>query len=163
MPLVSRISSASVENCILASVPDGETLREVCFSPDGAAVAFITSRDVEYWVRTANGTRAVYDDARNLVVGPGGESTACTVRLGHKALVPISGVHQQTFRWVSEPVLSPEGKQVAFYAELGHGEGSHSSAGGSFYVIMGGLTRGPYEANGHLSFNFLDGQLVYTT
>ena len=72
MQLISQFSSASVENCVLASVPDGERLREVCFSPDGTAVAFITSRDVEHSVRNANGTRAVYTDARNLVVGPGG-------------------------------------------------------------------------------------------
>jgi hypothetical protein len=162
MKLVSKIASASVENCVLASVPDGEVLREVCFDPDGTSVAVITSKDAKHWVRNANGMRALYETARNLVVGPSGETTACVAHLRNKALVPISGVHQQTFRWVSEPVLSSDGKQAAFYGELGHGDSIHSTAGGSFYVVMGGLTRGPYESHGHMSFNPWDGRLVYT-
>jgi hypothetical protein len=162
MPLISQFSSASVENCVLACVADGERLREVCFSPDGTAVAFITSKDAEHWVRNANGTRAAYADARNLVVGPCGETTACVARLGHNALVPINGAYQQTFRWASEPVLSPDGIQTAYYGELSPGDNSHTPAGGSFYVVVGDQTRGPYESHGHMFFNPLDGRLVYT-
>jgi hypothetical protein len=162
MLLISKISSASVENCVLASVSDGEMLREACFSADGTAVAFIAARDARHWVRNANGTRAAYDDARNLVVGPGGETTACVARLGHNALVPINGAHQQAFRWVSEPVLGLDGKKAAFYGELSPGDNSHTPAGGSFYVVMGDLTRGPYQSHGHMFFNPMDGRLVYT-
>jgi hypothetical protein len=124
MLLISKISSASVENCVLASLSDGEMLREACFSADGTAVAFIAARDARHWVRNANGTRAAYDDARNLVVGPGGETTACVARLGHNALVPINGAHQQAFRWVSEPVLGLDGKKVSVAA----GEGTTLAA-----------------------------------
>jgi WD40 repeat protein len=162
MPLVSKGSSASVENCVLACVADGETLREVCFSPDGTAVAFIASRDAGHWVRNANGTRVGYDAARNLVVGPGGETTACIALIGDRALVPINGVHHQTFRWVSEPLLGPDGRQAAFYGEHGQGACSQSTAGGSFCVVMGGVTRGPYESHGHMLFSQFDGRLVYT-
>ena len=104
----------------------------------------------------------MYTDARNLVVGPGGETTACVARSRPYALVPINGADQQTFRWASEPVLSPDGIQTEYYGELSPGDNAHTPAGGSFYVVVGDQTRGPYESHGHMFFSPLDGRLVYT-
>ena len=86
MQLISKISSASVENYMLACVPDGERLREAYFSPDGTAVAFITSKGAEHSVRNANGTPSAYADARNVVVG----HAARRPRHGAPAITPSS-------------------------------------------------------------------------
>jgi hypothetical protein len=155
-------SSESAENLVIASLCPGETLREACFSPEGNAVAYITSSDRHYFVRNGNGTRVAYDDARSLVVGPGGETTACKARLGNEAFVPISGTYGRTFQWVSDPVLCPDGKSAAFYGMLADASSPYSSDDQSFFIVMGDALHGPYKSSGHLSFNPITGHMVYT-
>lgn len=152
----------STTECTLGSISDRETLREACFSPDGTAVAFIVTADGRYVVNNANGVRAVYDHAQHLVVGPTGKMTAHQARTGHQALVAINGVHDEGYRWVSDPILHPDGTATAFWA-VPAVNSFGSPYGDDYFVKRTGQTFGPYDSCGCLAFSRIDGRFMYST
>ena len=90
-----------------------ETLHDVCFSPDGAAVAFIASSGGRYVIQDAKGGRNAFVHAKDLVVGPFGETTACHASTGAGQTVVRNSMPGPLFEWIGRPILNADGRAVA--------------------------------------------------
>jgi len=147
---------------VMAIVPASRIVREVRFSPEGAAVAFIASEGDRHYVTSANGTLSETDSAQYLAVGPEGETTAYLARDRGKMFVPVNGTHERTFDWASAPVLSADGQSLAHWG-MRHDPASKAPGVGSFFVVHDSLEIGPFKDQGHLAFIPKSGGLVYST
>ena len=148
------------ENRLLASVAGAGTVHEVCFSPDGTAVAFIASSSGRYMVQDAKATRSTYDLAENLVVGPMGETSArrCTARRE-------ADDRQEFETWPSlfvgrSPVLGVDGQTVAYCATSPALHRSTGHAPGGSFIVVGERLIGPFEDAGNQIFNPVTGDPI---
>jgi hypothetical protein len=157
-------NSTSIPVCdddrVLATVRDGETLRDVCFSPDGSAVAFIASEGGRRVVQDAKGVRVAYDIAGNLLVGPRGDATVHDAWLGNERMVVRNSKRGGSFKWVGTPVLGPDGGTFAYWAMSPIGPDRRVPMGERYLVVVDDRVAGSYEASGHLVFNPTTGDLV---
>lgn len=162
MSLLPQNVPVRVDSIELRSVPDAELVREAAFSPDGVAVAFVATRENRYVVHFANGAEVTYEHARKIVVGPRGEISACQLRIGADACIAINGSTSRRFRWTSEPILSADGTSVGFYAMDPGAPSPVQPSGQTFYVSIDDALEGPYESQGYIGVDSINGGFFYT-
>jgi hypothetical protein len=148
------------ESRSLASVRGTETLHDVCFSPDGTAVAFITSSGSQYFVRDAEGSRTAYDFAENLVVGPGGGTISHGARRGIERMLVRNSRPGPAFEWGNAPVIGTEGRAVAYCAIRSAGSYRRGDYARGYFVMIDEHLMGPYEGAAHQAFQPITAELV---
>lgn len=101
----------------LATIPEGYTVGEIVFSPDGQKVVYSAGRGGKEHVFFEGSRGTSYDKVKFLILSHDNRRIAYVARSEGKEFIVVDGVEGKRYRAVDDPVFSPDSRVVAYGAE----------------------------------------------
>jgi hypothetical protein len=135
-------------------VPSDHILREVAFSPDGSAAAYITSHGDRSTVFTP-GASFTYDHARAIVFPGAGTLPLWQAKVRDKYHVVVGGRMGKGYAWVGRPLISADRSSIAYAA-------MRDQAAPGLVLVCNESESEPYDEIGAMVFSATGNALAYT-
>jgi hypothetical protein len=127
------------------------TVRELVFGKHGERVAFVLFDGKSCRIRFGERETAAFDMCEHLTTDRECKTVAYKIRQERNWSVGVNDARGPGFSWISDPVVSSDGRNVAYFADNGN----------EFLLILNDQTLETFPAPGHVVFT-ADGRLAFS-